>query len=162
MQVVAAINTARAAGLTRAASRATSSSSRRWPGWRRVARSLGAADAVALAARSTGASGRWPGDADRALAAGPGNRRWPGRSVATRTMLVQAPAGADEADVVVLLQALLDRHATLRLHVDPGSPDGPGGWSLQVPEPGVVDARECLQTVDVLSDAALMRARGPG
>ncbi len=35
-----------------------------------------------------------------------------------QTMLVQAPAGAGEADVVVLLQALLDRHATLRLRVD--------------------------------------------
>ena len=50
-----------------------------------------------------------------------------------QTVLVQAPAGVTEADVVVVLQALLDRHAMLRLRVDD---DGAGGWSLQVPERG--------------------------
>src|SRR6202008_4390040 len=35
-----------------------------------------------------------------------------------QTMVVQAPAGVTEADVVVLLQALLDRHAMLRLRAD--------------------------------------------
>ena len=50
-----------------------------------------------------------------------------------QTMVVQAPAGVTEADVVVVLQALLDRHAMLRLRVDD---DGAGGWSLQVPEAG--------------------------
>jgi non-ribosomal peptide synthase protein (TIGR01720 family) len=44
----------------------------------------------------------------------------------------------------------------LRLRVDD---DGAGGWSLQVPEPGSVDARGCLQSVDVLSDEALVAAR---
>ena len=44
-----------------------------------------------------------------------------------QTMVVQAPAGVSEADVVVVLQALLDRHAMLRLRVDD---DGAGGWSL--------------------------------
>ena len=44
-----------------------------------------------------------------------------------QTMVVQAPAGVTEADVVVVLQALLDRHAMLRLRVDD---DGAGGWSL--------------------------------
>jgi amino acid adenylation domain-containing protein/non-ribosomal peptide synthase protein (TIGR01720 family) len=73
-----------------------------------------------------------------------------------QTVLVQTPAGVTEADVVVLLQALLDRHAMLRLRVDD---DGAGGWSLQVPEPGSVDARGCLQVVDVLSDEALVGAR---
>ena len=43
------------------------------------------------------------------------------------------PAGVTEADVVVVLQALLDRHAMLRLRVDD---DGAGSWSLQVPEAG--------------------------
>ena len=57
-----------------------------------------------------------------------------------QTMVVQAPAGVTEADVVVVLQALLDRHAMLRLRVDD---DDAGGWSLQVPEPGSVDCR-CL------------------
>ena len=40
--------------------------------------------------------------------------------------------------MVVVLQALLDRHAMLRLCVDD---DGAGGWSLTVPEAGSVDAR---------------------
>jgi glycopeptidolipid biosynthesis protein len=73
-----------------------------------------------------------------------------------QTMLVQAPAGVTEADVVVVLQALLDRHAMLRLRVDG---DGAGGWSLTVPEAGSVDARGCLQSVEVLSDVALVQAR---
>src|ERR1700737_1120445 len=67
-----------------------------------------------------------------------------------------APAGVTEADVAVVLQGLLDRHAMLRLRVDD---DGAGGWSLTVPEAGAVDARGCLHTVDVLSDEALVAAR---
>ncbi len=73
-----------------------------------------------------------------------------------QTVVVQAPVGASEADVVVVLQALLDRHAMLRLRVDD---DGAGGWSLTVPEVGSVDARGCLQTVEVLSEEALVGAR---
>ena len=73
-----------------------------------------------------------------------------------QTVAVQAPVGAAEADVVVVLQALLDRHAMLRLRVDD---DGGGRWSLTVPEAGSVDARSCLQTVDVLSDEAVVEAR---
>ncbi|WP_248000897.1 non-ribosomal peptide synthetase, partial [Mycolicibacterium sp. CBMA 334] len=73
-----------------------------------------------------------------------------------QTMLVQAPAGANEADVLIMLQALLDRHGMLRLRAEG---DGAGGWSLTVPEPGSVDARGCLQSVDTLTDAALVAAR---
>ena len=73
-----------------------------------------------------------------------------------QTMVVQAPAGVTEADVVVVLQALLDRHAMLRLRVDD---DGAGGLVVTVPEAGSVDARGCLQSVDVLSDEALVGAR---
>jgi non-ribosomal peptide synthase protein (TIGR01720 family) len=73
-----------------------------------------------------------------------------------QTMLVSAPAGVSQADVVVLVQALLDRHAMLRARVED---DGAGGWVLQVPEAGAVDARGCLQVVDVLSDEALIGAR---
>ena len=73
-----------------------------------------------------------------------------------QTVVVQAPVGVSEADVGVVLQALLDRHAMLRLRVDD---DGAGGWSLRVPEPGSVDADGCLQVVDVLSDEALVGAR---
>ncbi len=60
-----------------------------------------------------------------------------------QTVVVQAPAGVTEADVVVVLQALLDRHAMLRLRVDD---DGAGGWSLTVPEAGSVDAGACLHS----------------
>ena len=73
-----------------------------------------------------------------------------------QTMVVQAPAGVSEADVVVVLQALVDRHAMLRLRVDD---DGAGGWSLLVPEAGSVDAGACLHVVEVLSDEALVEAR---
>ncbi|WP_082955170.1 non-ribosomal peptide synthetase, partial [Mycobacterium mantenii] len=73
-----------------------------------------------------------------------------------QTMVLAAPAGVGQADVQAVLQALLDRHPMLRLCVDD---DGDGGWSLHVPEVGAVDARACLRTVDVLSDAALTRAR---
>jgi non-ribosomal peptide synthase protein (TIGR01720 family) len=73
-----------------------------------------------------------------------------------QTVVAQAPAGATEADVLVVLQALLDRHAMLRLRVDD---DGAGGWALTVPEAGSVDARGCLQTVEVLSEEALVAAR---
>ena len=73
-----------------------------------------------------------------------------------QAVLLQAPSGVTEADVVTLLQAMLDRHAMLRLRVDD---DGAGGWSLTVPEAGAVDAAACVQTVDALSDEALIRAR---
>jgi non-ribosomal peptide synthase protein (TIGR01720 family) len=73
-----------------------------------------------------------------------------------QTVVMSAPPGVSEADVVVVLQALLDRHAMLRLRVDD---DGAGGWTLTVPDAGSVDARGCLQAVDALSDAALVAAR---
>ncbi len=73
-----------------------------------------------------------------------------------QTMVMDAPAGVTVADVAVVLQALLDRHATLRLRIDD---DGAGGWSLDASEAGSVDAVGCLHTVDVLSDDALVRAR---
>ncbi|OBI99925.1 hypothetical protein A5660_25810 [Mycobacterium alsense] len=76
-----------------------------------------------------------------------------------QTVLVQAPVGVAEAEVVTLLQALLDRHAMLRLRVDGNNPDGAGGWSLTVPEAGAVDARGCLRAVQALSDEAVIEAR---
>ncbi len=72
-----------------------------------------------------------------------------------QTVVVQAPDGATEADVPALLQALLDRHPMLRLRVD----DDAGVWSLATREVGAVDARQCLLSVDALSDAALFEAR---
>jgi non-ribosomal peptide synthase protein (TIGR01720 family) len=72
-----------------------------------------------------------------------------------QTVVVQAPVGTTEADVLVMMQILLDRHAMLRLRVDD---DGTGGWSLEVPEAGSVDARSRLHTVDVLTDEAVVHA----
>jgi amino acid adenylation domain-containing protein/thioester reductase-like protein/non-ribosomal peptide synthase protein (TIGR01720 family) len=69
-----------------------------------------------------------------------------------QTMVVQAPAGVTEADIVTLLQALLDRHAMLRLRVED---DAVADWSLQVPEAGSVEAGGCLQSVDELSEEAV-------
>ncbi|WP_231110366.1 condensation domain-containing protein, partial [Mycobacterium avium] len=51
----------------------------------------------------------------------------------------------------------LDRHAMLRLRVDTAADTGE--WSLQVPEPGSVDAAQRVHTVDELSDAAIIEAR---
>src|SRR6185312_2847495 len=73
-----------------------------------------------------------------------------------QTMVVLAPTGVTQADVVVLLQALLDRHAMLRLRIDN---DDTGGWALTVPEPRSVNAGDCLHAVDALSEEALIEAR---
>ncbi|WP_156675154.1 non-ribosomal peptide synthetase, partial [Mycobacterium sp. E2989] len=69
-----------------------------------------------------------------------------------QTMVVEAPAGVGEADAVAVLQALLDRHAMLRLRVD-------ANWSLTVPEAGAVRAADNLRAVDALSDASVAAAR---
>jgi amino acid adenylation domain-containing protein/non-ribosomal peptide synthase protein (TIGR01720 family) len=68
-----------------------------------------------------------------------------------QTMVVQAPAGVTETDVAMLLQALLDRHAMLRLQVD-------ASWSLQVPDSGAT-AGDCLHTVDELTEDVVVAAR---
>ncbi|MCV7071093.1 amino acid adenylation domain-containing protein [Mycobacterium rufum] len=68
-----------------------------------------------------------------------------------QTVLVQAPAGATRSAVVLLLQALLDRHPMLRLRVDDGAP--------HTREPGAVPAAECLMAVDVLDVQAIATAR---
>ncbi|MGV9800283.1 amino acid adenylation domain-containing protein, partial [Mycobacterium sp. NPDC003449] len=73
-----------------------------------------------------------------------------------QTVVLQAPAGVTEDDVVAVLQALLDRHPMLRLT---GDSTGPQDWSLTVPEAGTVDAGACVHTVDAFSDDALLAAR---
>ncbi|WP_156744296.1 non-ribosomal peptide synthetase, partial [Mycobacterium sp. 1164985.4] len=73
-----------------------------------------------------------------------------------QTVVVQAPPGATQADVAALLQALLDRHAMLRLHVED---DGAGAWALHVSEPGSVQASDCVQVVEELDDAVVVAAR---
>nr|WP_231996353.1 non-ribosomal peptide synthetase [Mycobacterium scrofulaceum] len=72
-----------------------------------------------------------------------------------QTMVLQAPEGVDLADVTVVLQALLDRHAMLRLRVE----DGPDGWKLTVPEPESTRAAALLHTVDALTDETIVAAR---
>ena len=62
-----------------------------------------------------------------------------------QTMVIQAPSGVTQADVVDVLQALLDRHAMLRLHADNGDA---GEWSLSVPGTGAMDASVCVHAVD--------------
>ncbi len=74
-----------------------------------------------------------------------------------QTVVVQAPAGVTDADVLVVLQALLDRHAMLRLRL-------------------VIDERRrlvvdraanrdryrrarCLHTADTMSEDAVVQAR---
>nr|WP_006241247.1 non-ribosomal peptide synthetase [Mycolicibacterium tusciae] len=73
-----------------------------------------------------------------------------------QTMVVQAPPGATEADAVVILQALLDRHAVLRLRA---ADDDTGRPFFEVPEPGSVDAVDCLDSADELTGEALVTAR---
>ncbi|ODR19150.1 hypothetical protein BHQ19_25270 [Mycolicibacterium porcinum] len=72
-----------------------------------------------------------------------------------QAVVLQAPGQASEAELIVVLQALMDRHATLRMQVRLKD----DGWSLSVPDPGSVDARDCLRTVETLSDEALAAAR---
>ncbi|KQH77025.1 hypothetical protein AO501_11190 [Mycobacterium gordonae] len=67
-----------------------------------------------------------------------------------QTMVLQAPAGVTEADVVAILQALIDRHPMLRL-----TGDADGWW---VPEPGA-DARGRLQRVPDITPETLAQAR---
>jgi non-ribosomal peptide synthase protein (TIGR01720 family) len=73
-----------------------------------------------------------------------------------QTVVVQAPAGATQADVVVLVQALLDRHAMLRLRVDESDA---GEWALTVAEAGSVQAAGCVQMVDAINDDAVVEGR---
>ncbi|KAA1243787.1 amino acid adenylation domain-containing protein, partial [Mycobacterium simiae] len=70
--------------------------------------------------------------------------------------LLQAPAGVSDHDVVVLLQALVNRHATLRMRV---TDDGAGGWSLSVSEPGTVNVADRVHSVAELTEEALAQAR---
>ncbi|WP_158169992.1 non-ribosomal peptide synthetase, partial [Mycolicibacterium smegmatis] len=72
-----------------------------------------------------------------------------------QTMVVQAPPGVTHADVLTVLQALLDHHAMLRLHAE----NNDKTWTLTVPEPGTINADTCLTTVDTLTTDTLTHAR---
>ncbi|EUA66048.1 linear gramicidin synthetase subunit D domain protein [Mycobacterium xenopi 4042] len=72
---------------------------------------------------SGGRGGRWRVDEGIGQLAATPIMRWL-RSLGgaveqfNQTMVVQAPVGVTDTDVVVVLQALLDRHAMLRARVD--------------------------------------------
>ena len=70
-----------------------------------------------------------------------------------QTMVVQTPAGVTEADVVVVVQALLDRHAMLRCA---SSTTARGGGHCRCPSRGGGRARVCA----VRGGAQAMRAVG--
>ncbi|MEV3906130.1 condensation domain-containing protein, partial [Mycobacterium sp. NPDC050551] len=71
-------------------------------------------------------------------------------------VVLRAPVGVGRADVVMVLQALVDRHDMLRLRA---GVDGRGGWVLEVPPVGSVDVGGCVVEVPVLSDAMVVVAR---
>ncbi|MCZ8382793.1 condensation domain-containing protein, partial [Mycobacterium sp. CPCC 205372] len=71
-------------------------------------------------------------------------------------VVLRAPVGVGRADVVMVLQALVDRHDMLRLRA---GADGRGGWVLEVPPVGSVDVGGCVVEVPVLSDAMVVLAR---
>ncbi|WFE60245.1 non-ribosomal peptide synthetase [Micromonospora sp. WMMD712] len=65
-----------------------------------------------------------------------------------QSMVVRVPAGLTEADLRAAVQAVLDRHDTLRMRLDrPSCPDGP--WRLDVAAPGSVPAASVLTRVPV-------------
>ncbi|OCB48449.1 non-ribosomal peptide synthetase [Mycobacterium vulneris] len=72
-----------------------------------------------------------------------------------QTVVLRAPDGVSEDEAVVMVQELLDRHATLRMLAET---DAAGEWSLRVPDKGAVDARDCMSVVEELSDDALVAA----
>ncbi|SKX01118.1 D-alanine--poly(phosphoribitol) ligase, subunit 1 [Mycobacteroides abscessus subsp. massiliense] len=73
-----------------------------------------------------------------------------------QTVVLQAPDGVTAAAVIALLQAVLDRHAMLRLRAED---HGNGGWLLSTAAPGAVEAAQCLESIDRLTDEALVAAR---
>ncbi|MDF2582289.1 MAG: linear gramicidin synthetase subunit, partial [Mycobacterium sp.] len=118
-------------------------------------------ETVARLARVVAATGADAGPADEGIGAVTATpiMRWlnglgagPWAAEFNQTMVLQAPAGTSESDIVTVLQALLDRHPALRLRV---GDDG----SLQTPAVGAVDARDRLHTAAELTDAAVWSAR---
>ncbi|MEU1601783.1 amino acid adenylation domain-containing protein [Micromonospora matsumotoense] len=68
-----------------------------------------------------------------------------------QSMVVRVPADLTEPDLRAALQAVLDRHDTLRMRLDrPSCPDGP--WRLDVATPGSVPAASVLTRVPVDPD----------
>ena len=65
-----------------------------------------------------------------------------------QAVLLRTPAGADEATLRVALQAVLDRHAALRLWLAEAA-EGAAGWRLWLGAVGSVAASDCLRREEV-------------
>ena len=73
-----------------------------------------------------------------------------------QAMLLRLPAGLQEAQLIVALQAVLDHHDALRIRVV--APGEGGEWHLEIAPPGTVGAASCLRRVDIVGlDAAALR-----
>ena len=72
-----------------------------------------------------------------------------------QTVVLRPPAGVGQADVETVLQAVLDRHATLRLA---GRPTTAPAAGRSTPEAGSVPAGDCIESVSALSAEALAAA----
>ncbi|MFI1993773.1 non-ribosomal peptide synthase/polyketide synthase [Actinoplanes sp. NPDC020271] len=77
-----------------------------------------------------------------------------------QSTLVWSPAGLDLDTLHAVLQAVLDRHDSLRMRVDAVDPEDATTWRCEVPEPGSVRAGDCVRRVDAsgLDDDALSAA----
>ncbi len=64
----------------------------------------------------------------------------------SQSMLLRVPEDLVERDLVMALQAILDRHDVLRLRLER---DDEGHWILRIPMRGTVSATSCLTRVDV-------------
>ena len=69
-----------------------------------------------------------------------------------QTVVLRAPTGATEADAVAVLQALLDRHPTLRMRALDAT-------TFVVPDAGSIEARDVLHATDALTSDALGELR---
>ena len=118
---------------------------------------------VARLASVAGFAGGDTGVADEGLGAVVATRScagcmiWTARSISSTRPWCSSPGrGRQQGDVETVLQALLDRHGTLRLQV---TDDGTGEWALNVPEAGSVPARDCIESVSALSAETLAAGR---
>ena len=75
-----------------------------------------------------------------------------------QSMLLQVPAGVEQAHLLAALQAVLDHHDALRLRLIPSSA-ADEEWSLEIAPPGAVTAAGCTHRVDVVGlDEDALRA----
>ncbi|WP_406841549.1 non-ribosomal peptide synthase/polyketide synthase (plasmid) [Streptomyces sp. AHU1] len=65
----------------------------------------------------------------------------------SQSMLLQVPAGLGAKPLAAAVQALLDRHDALRMHLTTDAKSG--AWTFEIPVPGSVPATGCVTRVDV-------------